>query len=466
MALVPCAGDGAGAVSRQGTKGSRILTPKDFTKEAFGLPVACTGARKLFRAARQAFALAVLGIAGIVVAPSALADTFVSLGGMYGGGRYGSASVLMNNGKVLIAGGINGSNLATALLYDPTTQTFGPTGNNLSVARGFPTATLLASGRVLIASGGDYNEGGAVKAAETYDPATNLFTVTAGTMKDARNGATATLLPNGKVLITGGVSTDGFTRVATAELYDPATNTFSYTTSPHVARDIAMAVLLPNGKVLLAGGGDGSGTSIAGSELYDPTAATWTVSGSMSIGRDDATATLLQNGKVLVANGINQDIPIASAELYDPSTGKFTLSASSLPARHFATANLLPSGKVLIAGGVASATNVDTLTSAYLYDPVSDKFTATGSLNTARYYQTANLLQNGDVLVAGGYNDAGVVSTAEIYDPVDEIFKNGFEVAGSGAVAPGGEFEATAIEPRASQFAPARQRTTAELISR
>jgi hypothetical protein len=463
MALVPCAGDGAGALSRQGTKGSLIPTPKEFTGETFAALAVRRDARKLFRTARQVFALALLGIVGM---SDAMGDGFTSLGGMYGGGRYGSASALMNNGKVLVAGGINGSNLATALVYDSASGTFGPTGNNLSLARGFPTATLLTSGKVLIAGGGNYDGSGAVKNAETFDPAANLFTATTGTMKDARNGSTATRLQNGKVLITGGIGTDGISRVITTELYDPATNSFTYTGSMNVARDVAVAVLLPSGKVLVAGGGDGSGVSIASSELYDPVAGTWALSGSMSIGRDDATATLLPNGKVLVANGINQDVTIASAELYDPATGKFTVIASNLPARHFATANLLPSGKVLITGGVASDSNLNTLASAYLFDPATSVFTATGSLNVARFYQTADVLPNGDVLVTGGYNDAGVVTTAEQYAPVDKIFANGFELAGAGPVAGGGPFETITIEPRASQFAPARRRTTSELVSR
>jgi hypothetical protein len=467
MELAFCADGGAGARGMQEATGNREerIPIAGTSSGASVMSGERNDARKIFHAARHVFALTALMIAGIATAPSALADGFVPLGGLPGGGRYAAASTVMQNGKVLVAGGINGSNLATALVYDPATG-FSSTGNNLAAARGFATASLLTSGKVLIAGGGNYDESGAVTTAEIYDPATNLFSVTAGPMKDARNGATATRLPSGKVLITGGVSTDGLTRVGTAELYDPATNNFAYTGSPHVARDIAVAALLPNGKVLLAGGGNGSGESLASSELYDPTSGTWTLSGSMSVGRDDATGTLLPNGKVLVANGINNDITIASAEIYDPATGKFTLSASSLPARHFATATLLPSGKVLIAGGVASATNVNTLTSAYLYDPTTDKFTATGSLNEARYYQTADLLQNGQVLVTGGYNDAGVVSTAELYDPVDLIFENGFEIAGAGPIAGGNPQETIMIEPRLSQSVPARRRPTWELVSR
>jgi len=144
--------------------------------------------------------------------------------------------------------------------------------------------------------------------------------------------------------------------------------------------------------------------------------------------RDDATATLLPDGRVLIVAGINNDVCVGTAEIYDPTSNVFTASKSTITPRHFHTATLLPNGLVLIAGGVNSATNVNTLADAQLYDPATDTFTSAGSMGTARYYHTATLLADGRVLIAGGYNDQGVVETAEVYGALgDPIFANGFE---------------------------------------
>jgi len=345
------------------------------------------------------------------------------------GGRFGAGDALLPNGKVLIAGGIRDVNLATAETWDPATGTFSQTANNLSVGRGYPTTTILANGKILFANGGDYNDGGAaVTAADLFDPTTGMFSAT-GSTHDARHGSTANLLVlNGKVLVAGGIMSNVETRLATAELYDPVAGTFAYTGSMHAARDVAVSVRLQNGKVLIAGGGDGSGISLNSTEIYDPAAGTFAIGPTMVDRRDDATATLLPDGRVLIVAGINNDVCIGTAEIYDPTSNAFTASKSTITPRHFHTATLLPSGLVLIAGGVNSATNVNTLADAQLYDPATDTFTSVGPMGTARYLHTATLLNDGRVLIAGGYNDAGVVETAEIYGALgDSIFKNGFD---------------------------------------
>ena len=344
------------------------------------------------------------------------------------GGRFGAGDALLPNGKVLIAGGIRDVNLATAETWDPVTGTFSQTANNLSVARGYPTTTILANGKILFANGGDYNDGGAaVTAADIFDPATGMFSAT-GSTHDARHGSTANLLLSGKVLVAGGIMSGVQTRLATAELYDPAAGTFAYTGAMHAARDVAVSVRLQSGKVLIAGGGDGSGISLNSTEIYDPTAGTFAIGPVMAGRRDDATATLLPDGRVLIVAGINNDVCVGTAEIYDPTSNAFTASKSTITPRHFHTATLLPNGLVLIAGGVNSATNVNTLADAQLYDPATDTFTSAGSMGTARYFHTATLLGDGRVLIAGGYNDQGVVETAEVYGPLgDPIFANGFE---------------------------------------
>ncbi|MHB9140008.1 MAG: Kelch repeat-containing protein, partial [Victivallaceae bacterium] len=166
-----------------------------------------------------------------------------------------------------------------------------------------------------------------------------------GSMGSAKNSHTATLLPNGKILVAGGYNGAS---ISLAELYDPATKTFSATGSMSSAREGHSATLLPNGKVLVAGG---SGAGILSSaELYDPAAGTFSATGSMSSARTAHTATLLPNGKVLVAGGYN-GASISTAELYDPAAGTFSATGSMGAARYAYTATLLPNGKVLVAGG-------------------------------------------------------------------------------------------------------------------
>ncbi|MGB7749167.1 MAG: kelch repeat-containing protein [Verrucomicrobiia bacterium] len=174
--------------------------------------------------------------------------------------------------------------------------------------------------------------------------------VTNSPMTTTRQYQTATLLPNGKLLIVGGVNG---TYLSSTELYDPATGKCMTTGALNTGRAYHTATLLPNGKVLVAGGENPSspGIYLSSAELYDPTAGTWTTTGSLATSRAHHTATLLPNGKVLVAGGYNFSYP-ASAELYDPATGKWTTSGALKTARDLHTATLLPNGQVLVAGGI------------------------------------------------------------------------------------------------------------------
>jgi len=184
--------------------------------------------------------------------------------------------------------------------------------------------------------------------------------------------------------------------------------TWAFTGSMIYGRDSHTATLLPNGQVLVAGarGGDNS------AELYDPATGTWTATSSMTAGRSSHTATLLANGRVLVVGGEGSSGSLSSAELYDPASGTWTATGSLTTARQSHTATLLPNGQVLVAGGW----NGGPLSSAELYNPASGTWTATNLLTTARYVHTATLLPNGQVLVAGGYGSSGYLSSAGLYD--------------------------------------------------
>ena len=287
---------------------------------------------------------------------------------------------------------------------------------SLATARRTHSATLLPNGKVLVASG--QNNGDDLASAELYDPASGTWTAT-GNLADPRHRHGATLLSNGKVLVVGGNGNSG--ALASAELYDPASGTWTTTGSLATARNELRATLLPNGKVLVSGGysSNGSSTYFANADLYDPVSGTWTVTASLATARSLHSATLLPNGKVLIAGGSGAgDLPLASVELYDPASGTWT-PASSLPAPRAAhSATLLPDGKVLVAGGTSD--NLTALASAELYDPATGTWTATGNLVVARGDQGATLLPNGKVLVAGGATDStpnNSLRSAELYNP-------------------------------------------------
>lgn len=235
-----------------------------------------------------------------------------------------------------------------------------------------------------------------------------------GSMTTDRIFQRATVLFDGRVLVTGGTSTGAF-----AELYDPATGTFT-AAGNMVTRYKHTATLLPDGKVLIAGGYVGPDIS-ATAELYDPSSGTFAPTGNMNVARQAHVATLLASGKVLVAGGEELNLPFpqpTTAELYDPITGRFTsVSSYASPNGHLvdliAGATLLPNGRVLIAGNTEGI--------IALYDPVSSSFVPQKG-GPAR--GAAVLLNDGRVLVAGGDDDLGSDSIADVYDPWSAMFNS------------------------------------------
>jgi hypothetical protein len=315
-------------------------------------------------------------------------------------------------------------------------QGFCPTGN-LTTLRREDTVTVLPNGKVLILGGLNSNSlpASALSTAELYDPATGVFTAT-GNMTTPRDLATATVLPNGKVLVVGGYDATSAT-LTSAELYDPATGIFTATGSMSVPRQEHTATLLPNGKVLIAGGVKWAfpTTFYASAEIYDPATGQFTLTGAMSSAHVDHTATLLSNGKVLVASGEGSTNPDASnqqitlgAELYDPSAGTFTPTGSMTIGRFNQAATTLSDGRLLITGGYSVVNTRTATATAEIYDPTTGAFTPTGSMTVARAEHASTSLPNGGVLVAGGFSSLGFfggtqLSTAEIYDPTSGNFK-------------------------------------------
>jgi hypothetical protein len=275
------------------------------------------------------------------------------------------------------------------------------------------TATLLPDGKVLIAGGMRRNQD-FYKSAELYDPATNKFQPT-GEMNQRRVGQIAVLLRSGKVLIAGGWIGQGGTD--SAELYDPATGKFTMIAKMTIARGRPSATLLADGDVLIAGGEVRDNEPVSSAEIFHVKTLSFQGTGSMHRTRIAHTATVLKDGRVLIAGGY-ADSPISSAELYDPKRGTFAETGSLGAARCKHTAGLLPDGRVLIAGGSDSRGWNGNLSSAEIYDPQTGTFAAASPMNDSRFKlpDEAVQLPSGKLLIAGGSKEV------EVFDPVSEKF--------------------------------------------
>lgn len=315
--------------------------------------------------------------------------------------RAAHSATALTDGRVLIVGGCTldgcelGEHSATAELYDPATGGFTDTGSMNSPRIGH-TATLLPDGRVLIAGG--WGRDGVLASTELYDPATDAF-ASGPPMTSGRGGFTTTSLPDGRILFVGGV--DGDRRLASAELYDPQSEIFALTGEMGSPRSEHAAAVLVDGRVLVAGGSRGNDEVLASAEIYDPATGTFTLTGSMTVVRRKLAAVPLEDGRVLIVGGSDASDSkgrYASTEIFDPVEGAFSTTASMTAARFklLDAVTTLPTGEVLVAGGGERAE---------LYDPATDGFdVVAGNLGAARAFATATQLPDGGVLIAGGYD--------------------------------------------------------------
>ena len=289
---------------------------------------------------------------------------------------------------------ITGSSNSIEVATNSNVHGFQATGD-MGTERAAHTATLLANGKVLVAGG--FNSTDNLATAELFDPATGTFTPT-GTMATSRFSHTATLLAHGPTATNGKVLIAGGTADPKAELFDPATGTFTAAGAMTELRSQHTATLLTNGKVLLAGG-----TVDNAAELFDPATGSFALTGAMITGDLMApTATLLNDGTVLITGGFNfDDGTFASAELYNPATGTFTATGDMTQPRANHTATLLDNGKVLVTGGFDAQAH--TVATAELFDPATGSFSTTGAPISVHTYHAATLLNDGIALVVGGF---------------------------------------------------------------
>jgi len=308
--------------------------------------------------------------------------------------RYRHTATLLPDGRVLVVGGYGPymTNLFSAELYDPKTGTWKETGSLVGVYYGELRATLLGDGRVLVTGirGQD---------AELYDPATGAWSAT-GSLTTPRYSYTSTLLPDGRVLVAGGRQT---TMLSSTEIYDPATGAWTTAAPMGEARFEHTATLLPDGRVLVAGGGWPSSA-----EIYDPATNRWRPTGALKALHSVHTAVLLDDGSVLVAGGdrVNGGAEsIGTVERYDPATGTWHVAGTAANWLD-PTAIRLGDGRVLVMDGRGGLD---------LYDPRTES--SRHLANAGHGFEfTATLLPDGRVLIAGGESEL-VLATAHLFEP-------------------------------------------------
>ncbi len=369
---------------------------------------------------------------GITLFALLLAFTAQAQGKLTPAGRLATArtnhtATLLLDGRVLVVGGRGTDGLvalASTELFDPKTQRWAP-GPPLSVGRTLHTATRLADGRVLVVGGITHeskegqNRFVALASAELFDPKTNSWKP-AGRLADARNGHTATLLDDGRVLIVGGAR-EQRQHLASVELFDPETETFAPRRPLALARWMHVAARLSDGSVVVLGGrsnmpeGKGSGVSVASAERYDASSGVWHPVPELNEARQ-RTAFLAQDDVVTVVGGQTTTSSTNYVESWKPGVEAWEPAKNHLSmalAGH--TATLLANGDLLVIGG-EPPNEVDTARVQKL-EKASGKWCLAGALASSRKGHTATLLSSGSVLVVGGTSAGMPDPTAELWSP-------------------------------------------------
>ena len=343
--------------------------------------------------------------------------------------RYGHVAVRLLDGRVLVAGGYDGSYLNSAEIFDPRTNSWRPAGQ-MAAARYRATATLLSDGRVLVAGGSNATTNHS--SVDVFDPATNLWT-TGPSMRVARSYHTATVLNDGRILITGGY-TNGTTfgaYTASSETYNPSTQTWTQLGNMRVAKVGHTAALLPDGRVIIAGGANYAQYEFT-SDIFSPTSNTWSAGPNLCCTqRYSHVGTVLPDGRPLIAAGYYFSGYLASAEVYEATSNRWTAVSAMPTARNDLAAVTLPDGRWMAIGGYRpNPTNA-----VEVFNPTLMQWTAITGMNSARATLTATRLSDGRVLVVGGNSGSGgALRTAEVWgtpSPASVLVEPAVVISGS-----------------------------------
>jgi hypothetical protein len=321
--------------------------------------------------------------------------------------RLGYVMNTLPDGRVLIAGGQGGG--ASTEIYDPVARIWS-LGANMSVARTRAASVTLLDGRVLVAGGRNGNT--SLASAEVYDPATQSWNLT-GSMTTPRDWLSMVRLADGRVLAAGGLDLNrspADAALPSADIYDPATGTWTATADMSTKRWGFALVALPDGRVLAAGGANARSECQFSptSEVFDPATGTWTPTGDMHVHRG-FERTMLVGGRVLflggeiAAPGSLCAVTTASVEVFDPATGTFSALGPLLDDGALQAVAPLPDGRILVAGGSRyTSAGVAALSASEIYDPTTGLATRAAALSTARGNMLGAVLPDGSVLVPGG----------------------------------------------------------------
>ena len=363
--------------------------------------------------------LALLG--SLLALPAATDARSWSAGPRLAVGRQLHTATPLTGTRILVAGGLRSRGpTGSSEIFDERVRRWTRAGS-LGTPRLAHAAAGLFGGKVLAVGGGTLSLGSEpsyLASAEIYDPATNRWTRSASAAT-ARANHTATLLRDGRVLVAGGLNSFG-PGLASAEIYSPATNRWASAGRMRDARFHHTATLLPDGRVLIAGGhsltGGGSTVALAGAELYDPASNSWAPAPRMSVARDNHTATLMPGGRVLVAGGGSRTRGfVRSSEVYDPSSNRWSSAGRMREPRGFHAMTLLPDRRVLALGGF---NDCGALSGAELYSPATGRWSRTRSLRRPRAHASATAFPSGQVLVAGGSTfDGLILRSGELLNP-------------------------------------------------
>lgn len=330
-------------------------------------------------------------------------------------------SVVLNDGRVFISGGVRyildiGSvYLSSCEIYDPTLGQWTLT-SSLAIRRYFHTMTVLQNGKVLV-TGGAYSSGNRfyhLNDCQLYDSSNEQWT-TVSSMNVQRAGHTATLLQSGKVLVTGGLYHDGSNDIylRSCELYDPNTNKWSITDSMFVPRKDHSASQLPDGRVLVVSGQYAitypNIVYLNSCEVFNPSVGQWFLTDSIDVPQVGNASVVLSDGRVFISGG---HYALKSCEIFLPISMSWSLTDSMTVGRDSHTATLLPNGKVLVVGGQGVGTGCE------VFDPFIESFTDIDTITYDISNHSAILLGNGKVLIAGGYSysGGGYQATCLLYD--------------------------------------------------